>query len=164
MTPFGDSGIPWRAHSPQFVACSALARPDSSAGHHVGIVLAFEAVALAVLVWKAGWDHMLQAIAVDNFDWIARSGKTAFRRFAAINAVKPARIFCIARGLGTRDRFARRRAESTASSPTRSYRACSSSRPDPLRGGWLDMALAVPRWTRRGLGQAADGRHRVAGP
>ena len=37
----------------------------------LAVVLAFEALGLAVLVWKAGWDHMLHAIAVDNFTWFA---------------------------------------------------------------------------------------------
>ena len=37
----------------------------------LAVVLAFEALALAVLVWKAGWDHMLHAIAVDNATWFA---------------------------------------------------------------------------------------------
>ena len=35
------------------------------------VVLSFEALALAGLVWKAGWDHMLHALAVDNAEWFA---------------------------------------------------------------------------------------------
>ena len=37
----------------------------------LAVVLAFEALAIVVLVWKAGWNHMLHAIAVDNFTWFA---------------------------------------------------------------------------------------------
>jgi uncharacterized membrane protein YbhN (UPF0104 family) len=37
----------------------------------LAVVLAFEALALAALVWKAGWDHIVHAIAVDNFAWFA---------------------------------------------------------------------------------------------
>jgi uncharacterized membrane protein YbhN (UPF0104 family) len=37
----------------------------------LAVVLGFEAIALAVLVWKAGWGHMLDAISVDNFEWFA---------------------------------------------------------------------------------------------
>jgi uncharacterized membrane protein YbhN (UPF0104 family) len=37
----------------------------------LAVVLAFEAMALGVLVWKAGWAHILHAIAVDNFEWFA---------------------------------------------------------------------------------------------
>ncbi len=37
----------------------------------LAVVVALEAVAIMALVWKAGWDHMLHAIAVDNATWFA---------------------------------------------------------------------------------------------
>ncbi|HZT46247.1 MAG TPA: lysylphosphatidylglycerol synthase domain-containing protein [Gaiellaceae bacterium] len=35
----------------------------------LAIILALEAAATGGLIWKAGWSHVLHAIAVDNFDW-----------------------------------------------------------------------------------------------
>jgi hypothetical protein len=37
----------------------------------LAVVLALQALALAALVWRAGWGHIVHAVAVDNFAWFA---------------------------------------------------------------------------------------------